>query len=57
MYVIVDCLIVVGYLAEMTHCILARLWRCMLGIKTGNKRRAVEKKAEYSPKVLQNRRL
>ena len=55
-FVIVDYLIVVGYLAEMTYCILASLQHCMLGIKTGNKRRAVEKKT-YSPKVLQNRRL
>lgn len=45
MFVIVDYLIVVGYLAEMTHCILVRLRHCMLRIKTGNKRRAVEKKA------------
>lgn len=52
--VVVDHLIVVGYLVEMTHCILASLGHCMLGIKRGNKRRAVEKKAEYSPKVLQN---
>lgn len=57
MFVIVDYLIVVGFLAEMTHCILVRPQHCMLGRETGNKRRAVEKKAEHSPKVLQNRRL
>lgn len=38
----------------MTHCILVRLRHWMPRIKTGNKRRAVEKKAENSPKVLQN---
>lgn len=54
MFVAVDYLIVVGYLSVMAHCILVKLQRCMPGIKTANKRRAVEKKAENSLKVLHN---
>lgn len=34
-------LIVVCYLAEMTHCILVRLWHCQPGMKTGDEWRRV----------------